>query len=115
GFQHMFWRFRDREHPCFHFELASKLACKIDELYQRCDQLLGKVMEKVDDETLLIVLSDHGFSSFRRAFDTNTWLWQNGFLALKPGQKPDQDLGEGFGRSIGRKLQLMRLGWAVFI
>jgi predicted AlkP superfamily phosphohydrolase/phosphomutase len=36
------------------------------------------------------------FGSFRRAFDTNTWLWQNGLLKLKHGQKPDKDLGEGF-------------------
>ena len=46
---------------------------------------------------LLIVLSDHGFGSFRRAFDTNTWLWQNGLLQLKTGKKPSEDSGEGFG------------------
>jgi predicted AlkP superfamily phosphohydrolase/phosphomutase len=50
----------------------------------------------VDEETLLVVLSDHGFGGFRRAFDTNTWLWQNGLLALKDGYKPAEDLGEGF-------------------
>jgi predicted AlkP superfamily phosphohydrolase/phosphomutase len=42
------------------------------------------------------VLSDHGFGSFRRAFDTNTWLWQNGLLALKDGRRPGEDLGDGF-------------------
>jgi len=64
----------------------------VDELYRRCDALLGRVLEKVDDSTLLIVLSDHGFNTFRRAFDTNTWLWQNNLLALKDGKKPDEGL-----------------------
>jgi len=50
----------------------------------------------VDEETLLIVLSDHGFNSFRRGFDTNTWLLQNGLLAMQSGKKPDEQVGEGF-------------------
>ena len=95
-FQHMFWRFRDTEHPFYDPDLAALLAYRIDELYQHCDKLLGRVMEKVDENTLLIVLSDHGFNSFRRAFDTNTWLWQNQLLALKDGKKPREDLGNGF-------------------
>src|SRR5581483_6121325 len=49
-----------------------------------------------DENTLLMVLSDHGFNTFRRAFDTNTWLWQNRLLALKNGGKPGAESGEGF-------------------
>jgi predicted AlkP superfamily phosphohydrolase/phosphomutase len=63
-------------------------------LYRQCDVLLGRVLEKVDENTLLIVLSDHGFNTFRRAFDTNTWLWQNSFLALKDGRKPNEGLND---------------------
>jgi predicted AlkP superfamily phosphohydrolase/phosphomutase len=33
-------------------------------------------------DTLLIVMSDHGFTTWRRAFHLNTWLEQNGYLAL---------------------------------
>jgi predicted AlkP superfamily phosphohydrolase/phosphomutase len=94
--QHMMWRFRDREHPGFEPDLPPELATRIEEHYRRCDALLSSVLEKVDENTLLIVLSDHGFGTFRRAFDTNTWLWQNGLLALKDGRKPSADLGEGF-------------------
>jgi predicted AlkP superfamily phosphohydrolase/phosphomutase len=54
------------------------------------------VLERMDERTLLIVLSDHGFNSFRRGFHTNTWLWQSGLLALQDGKKPDEQLGEGF-------------------
>lgn len=94
--QHMMWRFRDREHPCFEADMSPELAHLIEQHYQRCDALLAPVLDKVDENTLLIVLSDHGFGSFRRAFDTNTWLWQNGLLGLKDGRKPSSQMGEGF-------------------
>ncbi len=97
--QHMLWRFRDREHPGFEPDLSPELATRIEEHYRRCDALLSAVLEKVDENTLLIVLSDHGFGTFRRAFDTNTWLWQNGLLALKDSRKPGENPGEGFAAS----------------
>jgi predicted AlkP superfamily phosphohydrolase/phosphomutase len=94
--QHMLWRFRDPLHPGYEADLAREYASLIDQHYVRCDQLLAPALDRVDDDTLLIVLSDHGFNTFRRAFDTNTWLWQNGLLALKHGRQPSQDSGEGF-------------------
>ena len=94
--QHMMWRFRDPKHPGFEADLASEFSTRIEEHYQKCDALLGSALDKADENTLLIVLSDHGFGSFRRAFDTNTWLWQNGRLHLKDNKKPSEDLGEGF-------------------
>ncbi len=94
--QHMLWRFRDREHPAFEPDLSPELATQIEEHYRRCDALLSAVLDKADENTLLIVLSDHGFGTFRRAFDTNTWLWQNGLLALNDGRKPEAHSDEGF-------------------
>jgi predicted AlkP superfamily phosphohydrolase/phosphomutase len=94
--QHMLWRFHDREHPGFDHDLAPELAGRIEEHYRRCDALLAAALERVDPDTLLIALSDHGFGTFRRAFDTNTWLFQNDLLALKNNHKPGDDLGEGF-------------------
>ena len=92
--QHMLWRFRDKEHPGYEPDLSGEYGRQIEEHYARCDKLLGPVLDKVDEGTLLIVLSDHGFNTFRRAFDTNTWLWQKGLLALN-GHKPSDDSGEG--------------------
>ncbi|HEX7896067.1 MAG TPA: alkaline phosphatase family protein [Terriglobales bacterium] len=93
--QHMLWRFRDPEHPGYEPDLARDYSTLIEEHYARCDKLLEPVFDQVDENTLLIVLSDHGFGTFRRAFDTNTWLWQNGLLALKDGKKPSEELGNG--------------------
>jgi predicted AlkP superfamily phosphohydrolase/phosphomutase len=96
--QHMLWRFRDREHPCFDPDLSPDFASRIEEHYRRCDGLLSSVLAKTDENTLLIVLSDHGFGTFRRAFDTNLWLWQNGLLVLVDSHKPGADAGEGFAK-----------------
>jgi len=91
--QHMLWRFRDPGHPGYQADLARDLASRVEEHYARCDRLLAPALAKTDENTLLIVLSDHGFNTFRRAFDTNTWLWQNGLLALRNGRKPGEDSG----------------------
>jgi predicted AlkP superfamily phosphohydrolase/phosphomutase len=93
--QHMLWRFRDGEHPGYEPDLARDYSTLIEQHYLRCDKLLAPVLEKIDEETLLIVLSDHGFNTFRRAFDTNGWLWQNQLLALKNGKNPTEDMREG--------------------
>jgi predicted AlkP superfamily phosphohydrolase/phosphomutase len=90
--QHMFWRFIDPAHPFFDRDQAANLGPQVDEIYRQCDALVGRVLEKVDEDTLLIVVSDHGFNTFRRSFDTNRWLWQSQLLAFKDGKKPNQDL-----------------------
>ena len=74
--QHMFFKQMDRGGP---------YSGVIEELYRRADELVGKAMKYVDDQTVIFVLSDHGFASFERGADMNAWLLQNGYLALNPG------------------------------
>ncbi len=95
-FQHMFWRFRDPQHPCFDQTLARELEHSIEDHYRSYDGLLQKVLERVDENTLLIVLSDHGFNAFRRIFHTNTWLCENNLLALKNNKLPSDELDDSF-------------------
>lgn len=54
------------------------------ELYQKIDHYLGRLISSLDDRTLLIVLSDHGFGDLRKQVFLNTWLLSKGFLKLKP-------------------------------
>jgi predicted AlkP superfamily phosphohydrolase/phosphomutase len=91
--QHMLWRFRDKEHPRYEPDKAARFGPEIEEMYKACDQVVGKVLERVDKNTLLIVLSDHGMGTFRRSFDTNTWLEEQGLLKLKGGAKPGPGTG----------------------
>jgi predicted AlkP superfamily phosphohydrolase/phosphomutase len=78
--QHMFFRHLDGR--CGNG--TSRHAGTIRQLYQRMDTLVGKAMSHVDSETVLFVLSDHGFCSFRRGVNLNSWLLQNGYLHLQP-------------------------------
>ncbi len=83
--QHTFLRFLDPEHPAIK-GYNGEYKNVIEDLYVRMDALIGKVMEKIDDDTVLIVMSDHGFKQFKRGININTWLLQNGYLVLKDGK-----------------------------
>ncbi|WP_240907283.1 alkaline phosphatase family protein [Paludisphaera rhizosphaerae] len=84
--QHMLWRFREPDHPANRGRDANPaLAGAIEDHYRRGDEVVGQALDHVDDRTLLIVMSDHGFSSFQRQFHLNSWLQREGLLTLAPG------------------------------
>lgn len=81
--QHMFWRYLDPSHPARPQQVPSAFATAIEELYVRMDALVGRAMAKCDrDDTLLMVLSDHGFNTFRRGIDLNRLLEEQGYLVV---------------------------------
>ena len=80
---HMFWHHIDEKHPLYDPQKAAKYGKVIQECYQYMDSIVGDVLKTLDDSKWLFVLSDHGFHSFRYAFNYNTWLAQNGFIASK--------------------------------
>lgn len=89
--QHMFWRYLDDDHPAARHVPRDQRPAIIPELYQRVDRLIGRVMEQIDGDSLLMVVSDHGFKSFARCVNLNAWLHQNGYLALKDGKTESGD------------------------
>ncbi|MFH1996813.1 MAG: alkaline phosphatase family protein [Candidatus Omnitrophota bacterium] len=84
--QHMFWRYIDKDHPLYDEEGAKIYKNVIDGWYQKMDSILGEVAGKIGDKDILIVLSDHGFDTFRRSVHVNSWLRKNGYLYLKDPQ-----------------------------
>ena len=89
--QHMFWRYLDKDHPAARDVPQDQKPRVIQDLYDRMDTLIGRVMQQIDDQTLLLVISDHGFKSFARCMNLNAWLHQNGYLALKEGKSESGD------------------------
>ncbi len=85
--QHMFWRYLESDHPANRDKDADRHKTAIRDMYQRMDDLLGRVMALLREDDFLIVMSDHGFKPFRRGVNLNTWLWQNAYLALKDNLK----------------------------
>ncbi len=87
---HVMWRTLagEEEHPAYVQEEDDAFKDIYPALYRHFDEMIGWAMEHIDDETCFIVMSDHGFSAWRRAFDLNRWLYENDYLALKPGVAP---------------------------
>jgi predicted AlkP superfamily phosphohydrolase/phosphomutase len=83
--QHMFWRYLEDGHPAAAGRDPGEHKHAIRELYKRNDALVGEVMNKLQNGDVLMVLSDHGFSSFRRGVNLNAWLLREGYLTLKNG------------------------------
>lgn len=104
---HMLWRNMDKSHP-MHKAGDARFAGYLHELYEEMDRLVGKVLPAVDDDTLLLICSDHGFAQFGRQFHLNTWLRDQGYLALNSdaGKKEtttllDIDWGKTLAYGIG--------------
>ncbi len=86
---HMMWRLTDPQHPAYDAALAAQYGTALEEFYEQIDQVLGEVMPKVDENTALLVLSDHGFAPYRHSFNLNTWLLNNGYITRKEGAGGD--------------------------
>ena len=88
---HMFWRGMDTQHPLY--AESSPLAREaVAWIYRESDRVLGEVRKRMRPEDRLVVLSDHGFSSFRRAAHVNRWLVDQGYLSLKAGKRESEPL-----------------------
>jgi predicted AlkP superfamily phosphohydrolase/phosphomutase len=103
---HMLWRHHDAGHPHHDAEFArtstedwshrpgSTWQEVVTDLYLRMDPLVGRVLDAAGERDIVIVMSDHGFESYRRKFSLNTWLLEQGYLVLKDGyakELPESD------------------------
>jgi predicted AlkP superfamily phosphohydrolase/phosphomutase len=68
-------------------------------------------MRSADDRTLVIVASDHGFTSFRRGVGLNAWLHRHGYLALRDGVAPGPGAGEFFAEVDWGRTKAYALGF----
>ena len=96
--QHMMWRLIDPSHPMYDRALAAKFGDSIERVYRKCDEFVGEVVSRIDPATPVLIVSDHGFHSFRQSVNLNTWLVSEGFMAIQgqqPGEKKLQDLFGG--------------------
>ncbi len=82
---HVLWRFIDPEHPRHDATLAEQHGDAIRQTYLTMDEIVGDARAQLQPEDRLMVLSDHGFASYRYSFNINTWLLQNGYMALREG------------------------------
>lgn len=91
---HVFWRLVDEQHPAHQEALMPEWGDALLQSYKLMDQIVGEARAAADRSgAVLIVLSDHGFATWRRSINYNTWLVQNGYLVLRSGvEAKERDL-----------------------
>jgi predicted AlkP superfamily phosphohydrolase/phosphomutase len=78
---HAFWKYSDKEHP--KYEPGNQYEGAMLDYYKRLDDHVGRLLKKIDDDTIVVVVSDHGVKGMRGAFCVNEWLIREGYLFLK--------------------------------
>jgi len=97
---HMLWRHEDPKypsaprHPAFDPEVSHRHAHDIENFYRDVDRALGEIRKRLPDDTLFIVMSDHGFQPFTRKVHLNAWLREANYLVMKPGKTTGQIVGD---------------------
>ncbi len=89
---HIFFRYLDEQHPRYDAEAARQYGSEFKKAYQMMDAMVGEAMAQLPPDATLIVLSDHGFATWRWGVNYNTWLVQNGYMALTGAEGKVQDL-----------------------
>ena len=90
--QHMFWRSMDPKHPAHDPVSARDYGSAIEDCYRQADGFVGQAMDAAGRDTTLVVMSDHGFAPFYRAFNLNKWLADNGYLVGKGPWRDTADI-----------------------
>ena len=83
--QHAFWKFIDPTHPRYDPQAAARFGPAIKQIYRRVDDFIGQMLDRLTDDTTVIVLSDHGFGPLHHVVNLNLFLLEQGLLQLKRG------------------------------
>jgi predicted AlkP superfamily phosphohydrolase/phosphomutase len=88
---HIFWWTSDDPHPFRSFEDAQKYNAVVTRIYERIDEALGRALDWLGEDTVVMVMSDHGFNNFGRGVGLATWLRDEGYLVAQRGTLIDCD------------------------
>lgn len=78
---HGFWRYHDPAHRLY--APGSPFENAIRDYYQRMDSFAADLLDLVDEDTLILIVSDHGVTRMDGGICVNEWLWRTGWLTLK--------------------------------
>ncbi|ADC66538.1 type I phosphodiesterase/nucleotide pyrophosphatase [Ferroglobus placidus DSM 10642] len=78
---HAFWKYFDKEHHLY--EENSKFKNVIKDYYKLLDREIKKTLELVEEDTYVVVVSDHGVKRMKGAFAVNQWLIEEGYLKIR--------------------------------
>jgi len=88
--QHNFWKFMDVNHPLYDEMENKEYGSAIYEVYKNLDDILMEIIDEIDDDTTLIIVSDHGMGGItNRSIYLNKWLEAEGLLFFKDRNNTD--------------------------
>ncbi len=93
---HCFYWLRDKQHPFYDQATAERLGDPLRTIYERMDKIVGDVAKTLRPQDLLLVVSDHGFKTWRRGMNVNQWLMNEGYL-VAAGDAGEKTLAAFFG------------------
>jgi len=77
---HGFWRFFDERHP--RYEPGNRYEHAIRDYYIHLDRQIGERLALLDEDTAVLVVSDHGGKPMLGGICFNEWLKREGYLVL---------------------------------
>ncbi len=104
---HGMWSFMDSQHR--KYEPGNQYEDSIKEYYQLIDAQMARMLDKIDDNTMVLVVSDHGGKKMDGGICINEWLWRNGYLVLK--DEPPQDKFDENGRRVLTPFAKVEVDW----
>lgn len=81
--QHKLWKYMDPEFPGVTKQEAKKYGEAILQIHQDIDAAVGTIVSCLDDNTNIVIMSDHGADAVYQSISLNQWLADKGFLAYK--------------------------------
>ncbi len=78
---HGLWQYMDATHP--RYEPGNPYQDAIKKYYQYIDSELGNMLPALGDDTVVMVVSDHGAKRMDGGICINEWLRREGYLVLK--------------------------------
>ena len=98
---HMFWWDTEEPRPTRSPEEAQRYFGHLQTIYRKMDSAVGDLLTRYGDQATLIILSDHGFANFKRQFNLNTWLRENGYLGPRDSTSLLKDVDWSRTRAYG--------------
>jgi predicted AlkP superfamily phosphohydrolase/phosphomutase len=84
--QHLFWKYLDPAHPQYDSVMGQRLREPLLDCYRLMDGMLGRLVQRLEKDTTLFMMSDHGFGGTEAWFNVNRWLQDLGLVHLQSGQ-----------------------------
>jgi len=104
---HGLWSYMDPGHR--RYESGNPYEGKILEYYKLIDAQVARMLSKIEDDTIVLVVSDHGGKKMDGGICINEWLWRNGYLALV--EDPPQDQFDEHGKRILTPFTKVEVDW----